>query len=600
MDTSTVLTEEITSDLRQKIVDMVERRKEIESHTKRKTDVVNIELNGARAFQERVSSSSVAQRKATETSGEGVAEENTETLGEGVAEENTRVRRFNELKYSDQNGLDDSSASVEDDPSASVEDDSSASVEDDSSASVEDDSSALETESEFEGDDTEQPSRSPVSSLKTKRKPPPKFKGKSPATSRPRPASKPVAPAKPPVKAAAHMSRLAQARLSSGLPSSPGSVTTAQRPTASAAPRPKPGAPTAGGGLKKPAPRKVAPRVSKLSPVEDDAPEQSEEPEENSEMADSSTWLTNNKPGDEKILTLTKNLTRAIRPVQRPIPFWIQKHGGYSSIPTHPTKCGGKTCSKDEVCRQGGCQCPILRKGLECKVSKPAPTPCIGMMDFSPMVNIPPDLSALADWSTCAVVGGSATLQKQLKGAEIDRHSAVFRFNDAPVQGFERMVGSKTTIRIHNRVISNCPMEGGPGRERQLCFFYSQENQPISAERRCMARIKYGTCREVHPNYRLLRYVHSYWRKHPAPVNENTGKNFSTPASKISAGFFGVLLSLNLCGKVNVYGFNGKGDHYYPKSRQMAKTFKEQHSWAAEKACLLRVQRIYTGIVHFV
>eukprot|EP00854_Cymbomonas_tetramitiformis_P025331 gene25331-30921_t len=301
MDTSTVLTEEITSDLRQKIVDMVERRKEIESHTKRKTDVVNIELNGARAFQERVSSSSVAQRKATETSGEGVAEENTETLGEGVAEENTRVRRFNELKYSDQNGLDDSSASVEDDPSASVEDDSSASV------------------------------------------------------------------------------------------------------------------------------------------------------------------------------------------------------------------------------------------------SKPAPTPCIGMMDFSPMVNIPPDLSALADWSTCAVVGGSATLQKQLKGAEIDRHSAVFRFNDAPVQGFERMVGSKTTIRIHNRVISNCPMEGGPGRERQLCFFYSQENQPISAERRCMARvqpsssIKYGTCREVHPNYRLLRYVHSYWRKHPAPVNENTGKNFSTPASKISA-----------------------------------------------------------------
>ena len=60
------------------------------------------------------------------------------------------------------------------------------------------------------------------------------------------------------------------------------------------------------------------------------------------------------------------------------------------------------------------------------------------------------DLPKLRDWSTCAVVGSSNSLLKHNYGKDIDKHTAVFRFNEAPTKGFEKHVGSKTTIRCQN------------------------------------------------------------------------------------------------------------------------------------------------------
>ena len=50
--------------------------------------------------------------------------------------------------------------------------------------------------------------------------------------------------------------------------------------------------------------------------------------------------------------------------------------------------------------------------------------------------------------TTCAVVGSSSSLLGQNFGRAIDRADAVFRVNLAPVKGYERDVGSRTTWRV--------------------------------------------------------------------------------------------------------------------------------------------------------
>ena len=56
------------------------------------------------------------------------------------------------------------------------------------------------------------------------------------------------------------------------------------------------------------------------------------------------------------------------------------------------------------------------------------------------------DISKLK-FKSVAIVGSGGILLKYEKGKNIDSKDAVFRFNEAPVFGFEKYIGSKTTFR---------------------------------------------------------------------------------------------------------------------------------------------------------
>ena len=84
------------------------------------------------------------------------------------------------------------------------------------------------------------------------------------------------------------------------------------------------------------------------------------------------------------------------------------------------------------------------------------------------------------------LVGNSSNLLTQNLGSKIDQFDVIFRFNRAPIKGFESHVGNKTTHRFINRVVCN----GGKEMETEDAtidsrydnqhFFLDKENPSFS------------------------------------------------------------------------------------------------------------------------
>merc|ERR1712060_309763 len=102
------------------------------------------------------------------------------------------------------------------------------------------------------------------------------------------------------------------------------------------------------------------------------------------------------------------------------------------------------------------------------------------------------------------------------------------------------------------------------------------------------------------------KYVERYWevaKPKQLPLdracksNEGVLRSRSRTARKcdrrMSAGFYGIMLALQLCTKVSIFGFTGGSEHYYPHSRKGAdpKPWHARHHWSYERACITALQR---------
>ena len=71
---------------------------------------------------------------------------------------------------------------------------------------------------------------------------------------------------------------------------------------------------------------------------------------------------------------------------------------------------------------------------------------------------ITPDLSID---ESLIIVASSAKVLEDSKGSVIDGFTDVIRFNRAPIDGYEKFIGSKTTIRVANQhTFGNIPHTG--------------------------------------------------------------------------------------------------------------------------------------------
>nr|XP_040576019.1 beta-galactoside alpha-2,6-sialyltransferase 2-like [Lepeophtheirus salmonis] len=63
-------------------------------------------------------------------------------------------------------------------------------------------------------------------------------------------------------------------------------------------------------------------------------------------------------------------------------------------------------------------------------------------------------------YNSCAVVTNSGSLINSGHGTFIDSHDLIIRFNDGPTSGFEKDVGSKTSLRVINSKVPSLPEYG--------------------------------------------------------------------------------------------------------------------------------------------
>ncbi|KAI3511898.1 hypothetical protein L1887_19058 [Cichorium endivia] len=184
-------------------------------------------------------------------------------------------------------------------------------------------------------------------------------------------------------------------------------------------------------------------------------------------------------------------------------------------------------------------------------------------------------LNSGSKYKTCAVVGNSGILLKTDLGGLIDSHEFVIRLNNARTGGYERNVGSKTSLSfVNSNILHLCAR-----REGCFCHPYGEKVPIMMYMCQMIHFLDYVVCNSSHksplmitdPRFDILcarivkyysasRFVKDTGKPLEEWANSHDGSNFH-----YSSGMQAVMLALGICEKVSIFGF-GKSEsakHHY-------------------------------------
>ncbi|XP_033118189.1 alpha-N-acetylgalactosaminide alpha-2,6-sialyltransferase 6-like [Anneissia japonica] len=217
----------------------------------------------------------------------------------------------------------------------------------------------------------------------------------------------------------------------------------------------------------------------------------------------------------------------------------------------------------------------------------------------------------------CAIVSSSGQLLGNGLGPEIDSYPCVIRMNTAPVRGFEKDVGRKTTIRVScfistKGLMSTPSLFTGEGKPEKVLMWGLHHQKNSWALR---------NAKSLNAKYRDVEF---FAQEQAGEVfageifKEETGQDRAKTNTWLSTGWFTMMVALDMCDEIHIYGMipedfclknpNSKVKyHYYQVSPNPAECsyYKSQegssrggHRFMTEKAIFERWGRRYNMTFH--
>lgn len=198
--------------------------------------------------------------------------------------------------------------------------------------------------------------------------------------------------------------------------------------------------------------------------------------------------------------------------------------------------------------------------------------------------------------SQCALVSSSGQMLGSGIGQKIDRTECVVRMNNAPTHGYERDVGSKTSLRVvsHTSVpllLKNESYYFGQMTGTTYVIWGPERNMRQDGKGRIFnilrkVATKYPKAKMYVVTREKIQYCDSIFQ------NE-TGKNRMKSGAFLSTGFFTMILAMDVCDSIQVYGMID--DNYCSRANHSAVPY---HYYERSQVDECRMYRVHERARH--
>ncbi|XP_041826564.1 alpha-N-acetyl-neuraminyl-2,3-beta-galactosyl-1,3-N-acetyl-galactosaminide alpha-2,6-sialyltransferase isoform X2 [Melanotaenia boesemani] len=181
----------------------------------------------------------------------------------------------------------------------------------------------------------------------------------------------------------------------------------------------------------------------------------------------------------------------------------------------------------------------------------------------------------------CALVSSSGQMLGASAGEEIDKTGCVIRMNNAPTRGYEKDVGSRTSVRVvsHTSVpllVKHEKFYFQQSADTTYVFWGPERNMRQDGKGQIFnlllkMAIKY-------PKVKIYAVTRDKIQNCDSVFQNETGKNRMKTGAFLSTGFFTMILAIEMCESISVYGMidnnycsranhSAVPYHYYEQSR---------------------------------